>query len=64
MARVVAEFGAQILDVRINRALVAFVGIPLDAVEQVEPREGAAGVLHQHQQQVELGGREIERLTV
>src|SRR5512142_1741100 len=58
-ARVSLDLGAQVLDVQVDRALVAFVADALDNVEQVEPREHAARRAHQGRQQVEFRRREV-----
>ena len=42
VARLVAQFLPQILDVHVDAALVAFVGFALRGIEQIHARESAA----------------------
>ena len=39
MARIVAQFRAYVLDVRVDRALVALVRIALDSIQQIQRLE-------------------------
>src|SRR3954451_22476881 len=54
--RVRLEFAAQVLDVRVDSPLVAGEVVPLHAVDQLEARVHAAGILRERQEELDLGG--------
>src|SRR3954454_16189127 len=62
--RVRLELAAQVLHVRIDRALVAVVVVALDAVDELEAREDATGRAGEREQQLELRRRELDRLAL
>src|SRR5919107_1629272 len=57
---VVLDLGSQAVDVRVNRAVVALVGVVPDLLQEVLPREDAAGVGGEESEQLELLGREFD----
>jgi len=56
MVRSGLQLLAQVLDVRVDGPLVAFEGIPLDLIDQLQTREGTARMSGQREQQFELRG--------
>src|SRR5215204_7763830 len=57
---VVLDLGSQAVDVRVNRAVVALVGVVPNLLQEVLPREDAAGVGGEEPEQLELLGRELD----
>ena len=48
----------------VHGAVQSLVGVAQPFLDEFSAGEGVAGVLHQHAQEVELGGRELHRLAV
>ena len=64
VARIVAQLGAQVLDVRVNRALVALEVIAQDLLDQLHTRVDATGIAGERREQLELGGGQVDFLAL
>src|SRR6185312_7726034 len=58
---IVLELSPDVLDVRVDRALVAVEGDAVHRVEELRPGEDAAGLASHRGQELELGGSQLDR---
>ncbi len=63
LGRIRFDLAAQIADVTVERALHAFVGIAQALLDQGLPREGVTRIFHQRLQEIEFGGRQLDRFA-
>src|SRR5690242_19170843 len=56
------DLETDILDVGVHGTLVAFEGVPLGQLEELEAREHPAGLAREDDEDVELGGGEVDGL--
>ena len=64
VARIIANLGAQVLHMTVNRALVALEVIAEHLLDELHARVHAARIARQSREQLELAGREIDLLVV
>ena len=61
MLWVLVQLASQVLDMRVDRPLVAFVVVALHARDELVPREDPARTRSQREEQVELAPRQLDR---